>query len=87
MEAASSLTVQRRVNPLSSSRKRGITVIPVTGHLDDSEWRRHTRHGLELLADHRVRPAIGHQVPLIHAAQAHQAMADRTVIGKTLLTV
>lgn len=67
--------------------ERGITVIAVEVQLDDDAWRRHTRRGLELLAANRVQPAIGQQVPLIEAARAHRAIAERSVIGKSLLTV
>jgi NADPH2:quinone reductase len=64
---------------------RGITVVPVQIELDADQWRRHTRRALQLLADGHVRPVIGQQQPLSDAARAHQAIADRQVIGKTLL--
>ena len=41
---------------------------------------------LRLLADGVVKPVIGQVVPLERAAEAHAAIAARTVAGKTLLT-
>ena len=41
---------------------------------------------LRLLADGVVEPVIGQVVPLERAAEAHAAIAARTVAGKTLLT-
>jgi NADPH2:quinone reductase len=67
--------------------ERNISVVAVDVQLTDDTWRRHTHHGLALLAGKQVQPIIGQHVPLTRAAEAHQAMADRSVIGKTLLTV
>ena len=66
---------------------RSVTVIGVERQLDEQTWRRHTERGLELLAKGVVRPVIGQRVPLKHASKAHAAMADRAVIGKTVLTL
>lgn len=65
--------------------ERGVTVIPVQVELSDAEWRRHTRRGLTLLAERQVRPTVGQRVPLADAARAHQLIAERRVIGKSLL--
>ena len=62
------------------------TIGPETG-LDAVNWRRLTERGLELLADGSVQPRIGQRVPLERAAEAHAAIAGRSIIGKTLLTV
>lgn len=67
--------------------ERGITMIGVEAQIDDQTWRRHIRSGLDLLAAGAVKPIIGQRVPLSRAAQAHEAMARRTVIGKTVLTL
>jgi len=67
--------------------ERAITTIGVDVQLDEATWRRHTRSGLELLAAGRVTPIIGQRVPLAKAADAHEAMARRTVIGKSVLIV
>jgi NADPH2:quinone reductase len=45
-----------------------------------------TRCGLQLLAAGQVPLAIGQSQPLEQAAAAHQAIADRSVIGKAILT-
>jgi NADPH2:quinone reductase len=45
-----------------------------------------TRAVRALLATGRVTPAIGQRMPLARAADAHEAMARRAVIGKTVLT-
>ena len=65
--------------------ERGITVIPVQIELTDAEWRRHTRRGLELLAQGLVQPTVGQEVPLGQAARAHRMIGERRVIGKSLL--
>lgn len=67
------------------SGERDIAVVSVDVRLDDDAWRHYTRRALELLADGTVRPVIGQQIPLAQAASAHQAIADRRVIGKSLL--
>jgi NADPH2:quinone reductase len=66
---------------------RDVTIVGVDRRLDDETWRRLTERGLALLADGIVRPVIGQRLPLERAAQAHAAMAERTVIGKTVLTL
>lgn len=67
--------------------ERGITMIGVDVQINDQTWRRHTRFGLDLLASGRVKPVIGQRVPLAQAAEAHEAMGRRTVIGKSVLIV
>lgn len=66
---------------------QGITRVGVGVQFDDPTWQRLTKHSLQLLAAGSVRPVIGQQLPLERAAEAHQAMADRKVIGKTVLTI
>jgi len=66
---------------------RAITRVGVDVPLDEADWRRHTVSALHLLAEGQVRPVIGQQVPFARAAEAHRAIADRTVIGKTVLTL
>lgn len=67
--------------------ERRVRVVGVEKPLDDATWQRHTRTGLDLLAAGRVRPVIGQRVPLARAADAHAAIARRSVIGKSVLTV
>lgn len=70
----------------ATTAEHGIEVVGVDVQLDDDTRRRLTLQGLEKLHAELVRPVIGQQVPLAQAAQAHQAIADRSVIGKSLLT-
>ena len=44
-----------------------------------------TARALGAAADGVLRPVIGARTPLAHASDAHQAIEDRAVIGKTLL--
>ncbi|HEY9294580.1 MAG TPA: zinc-binding dehydrogenase [Microlunatus sp.] len=71
----------------SARHSRGIRTVGVDTQLDEATWRRLTAEGLELLARGAIQPQIGQQVPLERAGDAHAAMAARSVIGKTLLTV
>ncbi len=64
-----------------------VTVVGVERRIGDEDWRRLVHRGLDLLARRAVRPAIGQEQPLERAAQAHAAMAERSVIGKTVLLV
>lgn len=48
---------------------------------------RRTTEALALAASGRLRPVIGQRPPLARAADAHAAMEDRSVVGKTMLTV
>jgi len=67
--------------------ERDIEMIGVEQRIGDGEWRRLIRTGLDLLATGRVRPTVGQRVPLPQAADAHAAIADRSVVGKTVLTI
>ncbi|MBE2316041.1 zinc-binding dehydrogenase [Solirubrobacter sp. CPCC 204708] len=51
------------------------------------DWRAATTRALHALAEREVEPVIGQSVPLEDAAAAHAAIADRSVLGKTLLEV
>ncbi len=41
---------------------------------------------LRLLAEGKIRPVIGHRLPLREAAGAHRLLASRASFGKILLT-
>ncbi len=71
----------------STAAERGITVVGVEAEIAADAVHRHIRTGLDLLTRGQVRPVIGQRVPLDRAADAHAAMAERTVIGKSVLTV
>jgi NADPH2:quinone reductase len=76
-----------RVDP-DDARRRGITVRGIEqvqyppGRFEDL-----VGQALAEAAAGRLRPVIGQEFPLDRAADAHAALAARTVIGKTLLTV
>lgn len=55
------------------------------GALTPDDLYRLTRAALDAGADGRLRPVIGHRVPLSRAADAHAAMEARSTLGKTLL--
>lgn len=72
---------------IGSAEARGITVVGIGDQLSAESWRELTLRSLDLLASRVIRPVIGNRLPLERAADAYTAMADRTVIGKTVLTV
>lgn len=67
--------------------QRGISVIGIDEELDPVGLRRDTERALATLAEGTVRPIIGQVRPLAEAAQAHAAIAERTVSGKSLLRI
>ncbi|MGI5126352.1 zinc-binding dehydrogenase [Pseudonocardia sp. CA-107938] len=72
------------VDPAEAER-RGITLHGIADvQFDPSEQ---CRLLAEALAEPALQPVIGQTFPLAKAADAHRAIAERTVFGKTLLTV
>lgn len=71
----------------AESGQRGVEIVSVEVQLDERTWSRLTRQGLALLHAGEVHPVIGQTRPLSQAAPAHDAIARRAVVGKTLLTV
>ncbi len=71
------------VDPTSTAR--GITLHGITDvQFDHAELRRLT---VAALAEPALQPVIGQTFPLEKAADAHRAIAERVVFGKTLLTI
>jgi NADPH2:quinone reductase len=70
-----------------AAQARRITVVGIGDQLSAERWRELTLRALDLLTSGAIRPVIGNRLPLERAADAHTAMADRTVIGKTVLVV
>jgi NADPH2:quinone reductase len=66
--------------------ERGVTLLD-GGRPSPEEMADLTRAALAAAAEGRLRPLIGARVPLAHAADAHRAIEERRVIGKTLLLV
>jgi NADPH2:quinone reductase len=69
----------------AEAERRGVRVIGVDDHMSGPERRRHAAAALALLAAGEIRPLIGQVVPLERASEAHAAIEDRSVPGKTLL--
>jgi NADPH2:quinone reductase len=68
--------------------ERGVALVGILDiELSPDDWRRLTHLGLEELATGAVTAVIGQTVALERAADAHAAIAARTVIGKSLLSV
>ncbi|MEU8300741.1 zinc-binding dehydrogenase [Micromonospora sp. NPDC048909] len=71
-----------------AARDRGITVVGIADvQFSPERRRRYLRAALDAAAAGRIRPLIGQTYPLHRAAAAHEAIEDRSAIGKTLLTV
>jgi NADPH:quinone reductase len=69
-------------------RERGADLITIGDvQLNIDVRRRLTERALADAADGRFRPLVGQSWPLEHAAEAHAAIEDRTVIGTTQLIV
>ncbi len=73
----------------AAARRRGVRV---TGLLDlpaetGESRRRLVQQSLDLVAQGRIRPAIGQTYPLDKASDAHHALKERTTLGTTLLVV
>lgn len=71
----------------TDARRRRITVVPVTDPTSADDERRLTLEALARLSKGSVRPMIGQTYPLERAAEAHRAIENRLVAGKSLLTV
>jgi NADPH2:quinone reductase len=71
----------------AAAAERGVEVIGIDGGFSADEMHRAAGDALERLADGSVEAVIGQVVPLERAADAHAAIAERSVVGKTLLEV
>jgi NADPH:quinone reductase len=69
----------------AAAERRGVQVIGLDEQLTPGDRRRYAQDALTLLAAGEVRPVIGKVVPLERASEAHAAIEDRSVAGKTLL--
>jgi NADPH:quinone reductase len=69
----------------AEAARRGVRVVGIDEDLGPSDQRRYAEAALALLAAGEIRPVIGQVVPLERAAEAHAAIEDRAVPGKTLL--
>jgi NADPH2:quinone reductase len=69
----------------AAAARRGVRVVGIDEKLTTSDQRRYARAALARLAAGEIRPVIGQVVPLERAADAHAAIEDRRVAGKTLL--
>lgn len=72
-----------------SAARRGIRVIAplLDGPPDQADVHEWLGEALTRSAQGRLRPVIGATYPLERAADAHRALAARTTVGKSLLTV
>ena len=68
----------------AEAEQRGVRVIGIHDRPSARELRRHTAAALALLATGEIRPLIGQVLPLERASEAHAAIEDRSVPGKTL---
>ncbi|MGH8827013.1 MAG: zinc-binding dehydrogenase, partial [Jiangellaceae bacterium] len=72
----------------SEAERRGITVRGIQHvQLTPADRRRQTERALAEAAAGRIGPVIGQTFPLERAAEAHAAIEDRAVVGKTLLLI
>jgi NADPH2:quinone reductase len=69
----------------AEAEQRGVRAIGIGEVTSATEQRRYAEAALALLAAGDIRPVIGQVVPLERAADAHAAIEDRRVAGKTLL--
>jgi NADPH:quinone reductase len=69
----------------ADAARRGVGVVGIDEQIGPSEQRRYAEAALARLAAGELRPVIGRVVPLEGAADAHAAIENRTVAGKTLL--
>lgn len=67
------------------AEERGIEVIGLHEEFTDEDMRRAGVIALRRLSEGSVRPMIGQRLPLDRAAEAHAAIADRRVAGKSVL--
>jgi len=68
-----------------SAEERGIEVTGMGEHFTDEDMARAAEIALRRLAEGTVRPVIGQRLPLDRAAEAHAAIAERRVAGKSVL--
>lgn len=66
--------------------ERNIEVVGIHENFTVEDMRQAMGEALRLLAAGRLKPVIGQRLPLEQAAQAHRAMDERRVLGKTVLT-
>lgn len=69
----------------AEAKRRGVRLVGIGEQMSASDQRRLVQAALARLAAHEIRPVIGQVAPLERAAEAHAAIADRSVPGKTLL--
>lgn len=69
----------------SAAEQRGVHVIGMDEELTAADQRRYVQDALARLAAGELRPVIGQVVALERAADAHAAIEDRSVAGKTVL--
>jgi NADPH2:quinone reductase len=69
----------------AAAARRGVRVVGIDEKLTTTDQRRYARAALARLAAGEIRPVIGQVVPLERAADAHAAIEERRVAGKTLL--
>ena len=69
----------------AEAARRDVEVIGIGDHVTPADMPRCIAAALDLLAAGRVVPLIGQALPLEQAAEAHAAIAERRVVGKTLL--
>jgi NADPH:quinone reductase len=73
------------IDPAEAER-RGVTLRGIRDvHFSAAELKRLTEQALAEAAAGRIKPIIGQTFPLSEAADAHAAIEDRSVFGKTLL--
>jgi NADPH2:quinone reductase len=67
------------------AERRGVRLVGIHEQVTPTEQRRWAEAALARLAAGEIDPVIGQVVPLERAAEAHAAIEDRAVAGKTLL--
>lgn len=70
----------------AEAQRRGVRVFGIDEDLTPEDQRRYVQDALARLVTGEIEPVIGQRVPLERAADAHAAIEDRRVAGKTLLT-
>lgn len=74
------------IDPAEAER-RGVTVTGIERvQLAAAEMKAYTERALAAAAAGQIEPVVGQTFPLERAADAHAAIEDRSVFGKTLLT-
>jgi NADPH:quinone reductase len=72
----------------AEAQRLGVTVHGIEQVRHTREHRKRlTGQALAEAAVGRIRPVVGQTLPLTQAAQAHAAIAERAVFGKTLLRI